>query len=130
MLWLWLMLACESPTPTRPDLGPDPHVAADAVRGGLDQALQLWRNGHYDDAQQAVQRTYVEHFEPLEPALDAHDPDQRLALEYAFGRLTWQMRRRGQDAAVASAVDALQQDTARALKQLQIDLTRAVGEAP
>lgn len=120
MLWLVVILAACQPPPSAAPAATTVDVEAQArgLEAGLSEALQLWRTAHYPEAQQALQRAYTTHFEPLEPALEAVDPERRLALEYAFGRLGWMLRRDGDDSEVAASVSALLEETRKATSAL------------
>jgi len=108
MLWSLVIFACQpSASVPLPDPGPPAAERVEALSEELTVALALWRAARYPEAQQTVQGAYADHFEPLEPALSADDPAGTLALEYAFGRLVWQLRRGGNTSEVSDAVTAL-----------------------
>jgi high-affinity iron transporter len=53
---------------------------------GVERARQLAREGHTDDARQAVVDAYLSGVEPVEPMLRARDPELVAQLESAFTR--------------------------------------------
>jgi hypothetical protein len=83
----------EGPEPeaARPELPAEERLAQ--IRGGLEAAPGLHRQGQRAQAAALVRAAYTEHFEPLEPALRPLDPDRVLELEYGFGRLAAELER-------------------------------------
>lgn len=120
VLWSLIIFACQQPAPApAPDPGPSPAERAASVEAGLSDALSLWQAARYPEAQAAVEATYEAHFEPLEPALSASDPESALALEYAFGRLSWQLRRGGKESEVIASVSSLSASVTEAAARLR-----------
>ena len=129
VLWPLLTVACQQPAPAPPpDPGPPAAEQVAALGEELTVALALWRSARYPEAQQTVQAAYADHFEPLEPALSASDPASALALEYAFGRLSWQMRRSGDPEAVSAAVAELSAAIEQWEARVRVYVSRAGAE--
>jgi hypothetical protein len=121
VLWILIISACrQAASVPEPDLGPPPEVRAEQLSVSLQEALQLWRATDYPAAEQTLREGYEEHFEPLEPALSAQNPQSTLALEYAFGRLGWRLQRSGKDAEVVAAVEDLSESVAEAAAELSL----------
>ncbi len=116
---LLIALGCDqsSPSPARiPPISPERSAAA--LEADLSEALLLWQAQQYPLAQQAVQRAYREHFEPLEPYLPPENAQLTLELEYSFGALMHELRRGGDDEKIEARVAALSQRVRLALAAL------------
>ena len=118
-VFLFIGSSCD-PGPLEPRVAEVvPQELLSDVDAGLEDALMLWSNERYSEAQSAVEGTYLEAFEPMETLLRHHDWDQCVRLEYSFGRLSWNMRRPGDPEDISQEVAALRSSLSEAVNALQ-----------
>ena len=116
-----LALSCDPPPPSEsapPLAALSPAAHAVAVQQALAQVPALWAADQREAAVSVVGQAYAEQFTPIEPILRAHDPAGTLALEYAFGRLSGHLARRGDPKALQAEVTALSDAVAAAVAAL------------
>jgi high-affinity iron transporter len=85
-----------------------------AVRKGFEDAAHLYRKGQHQEAKRALISTYLDGFEPKEPALRARDADLVNEVEDAFVNLRATMESSGNNTTIAqreARLDALLERT-------------------
>ena len=120
LLGLALLGACSGGSEETVTAGSEltPVDAVDALKIALGAAHRAWSEGERAEAQRLVRESYRTHFEPLEPALRAHDPLGTLELEFAFGRLEQTFGKPGNPVEVIEEVRALNRAVAAAVAAL------------
>jgi len=86
LLTIFALFSCSN---TEPEVAavllPTPSEHLQVLDTQLLEIVAVWESGDQAASQEQLQRLYLEHFEPMEESLKAHDFMTTLSLEYDFG---------------------------------------------